>query len=305
LLSDLAAAKVRDIAFSGGEPLLRTDLEDLMRFGAQLGITNFSLVTNGILATPERARSLAQAGLRSVQVSLDGVDAADHCEVRKAKIGDYYRATRAIRLFRDLGVTVDIACILSPRNATRAPEMALFAESLGARGLRYCSFVPAGRAQDSEIQKRFAMTESQMDDFVRFMQKLAAHPDPPIRIMMDHGIGPWRSSGAFQCDAGTHVAYTSSEGTLYPCSGVIFDEFAVGNVFETPVSQLLVSEKMRRPRAIARRDINGMCASCSNSKCSGGCRGAAFAVTASPCGEPTYCFFRPQPELHQIRLDNP
>ena len=293
LVSALAAAGVRDIGFSGGEPLLRHDLEDLMKHGHQVGVGSFGIVTNGLLATPERVRSLAHAGLRAAQVSIDGVDVADHCEVRNCKPGDYYRALRAVRLFRDAGITVDVACILSARNAVRAPEMALLCEALGARGLRYCSFVPTGRAVSRDVQQRFAMTEPQIDAFVLFMHKLAFHPKPPLRIMIDHGIGPWKPTGRLECNAGQRVAYCSAEGTLYPCPGLIFDEFAVGNVFRTPVGELLKSERLAPTRRIRHEDIHGSCRTCNNNQCTGGCRGSAYAVTGDLCGAPAYCFFRP------------
>jgi AdoMet-dependent heme synthase len=292
LVGELAAVGIRSVAFSGGEPLLRQDLEDLIRFGRAQGVPTFGLVTNGVLATPERVRSLAKAGLRTVQVSIDGVDAIDHCQVRACKPGDYYRALRAVRLFRDAGLNVHIATILSPRNASRAAEMALLCESLGVRGLRYCSYVPAGRGSDDAMRERYAVPDRQLDEFVQLMRKLSSHPNAPLRIMIDHGIGPWRESGKFHCEAGNRVAYCSSEGNLYPCPGFIFDEFVVGNVFETPIAELLGREELSRPRQVMRTSVDGMCSTCPNNDCSGGCRGAAYASTRSIKAEPAYCFFR-------------
>ena len=50
------------MAFSGGEPLLRRDLEELMRAGRGAGVRRYGLVTNGALVEPSRARSLRRAG---------------------------------------------------------------------------------------------------------------------------------------------------------------------------------------------------------------------------------------------------
>ncbi len=292
LVSDLVRAGVRKIAFSGGEPLLRKDLESLMAYGIQLGIENYGIVTNGFYVTRQRARQLARAGLAVAQVSVDGVDALDHCAVRACDRRDYYRALNAIRIFQEVGIETDVATILTPRNCERAPEMALLCEALRLRSLRYCSFVPTGRAVSGDIQKRFAVAPADVDKFVRFMRQMSGHPSAPIRIFIDHGIGPWHASGQFQCDSGAGVAYTSSEGDLYPCPGLIFDEFKVGNVFETPLGQLFASEAMRRVRTIPKSRIGGMCRCCEHDACSGGCRGAAFAITGDVCGPPAYCFLR-------------
>ena len=57
-------------SFTGGEPLLRRDLEDMIKFARHIGL-QVNLITNGTLATPRRAASLFKAGLRTAQVSLE------------------------------------------------------------------------------------------------------------------------------------------------------------------------------------------------------------------------------------------
>ena len=66
---------VRKIRLTGGEPLLRQGLEDLVRMlSAVAGLEDLTLTTNGSLLTPQRARRLRAAGLRRLTVSLDAVD---------------------------------------------------------------------------------------------------------------------------------------------------------------------------------------------------------------------------------------
>lgn len=289
LIGELAQSGVRSIAFSGGEPLLRQDLARLIRYGRSLGPLQFGIVTNGFLADGAKVRELAQAGLDTVQVSLDGVDAADHCSVRGCEPRDFYRALRATRAFLDAGMTVDLATILSPRNLKRAPEMAMFAEALGVRGLRYCSFVPTGRARSPEVAARYALEPGAVDKFLDFMRRMNCAPGARLQIFIDHGIGPWLESGEFACSAGRAVAYVSAEGDLYPCPGLLFDAFKVGNVLDTPISELLDHPAMSRGRSSPRAEIQGSCSNCANARCSGGCRGAAFARTGDLFGAVAYC----------------
>lgn len=300
LLAAIAGAGGRQVAFSGGEPLLRRDLAEVMRRGLDAGIESYSLVTNGLIADAARVTELKRAGLRAVQVSLDGVDAQDHCAVRRCPPIAFYRALRAVRLFRGAGVVVDVAMILTPRNIARAPEMMLLAEALEVRSVRLCTFVPTGRAASEEIRRRFACEPSQLDELFEFMRAMAAEAKRrsggrakgvgrPVGVLIDHGIGPWRQDGAFRCDSGEAVTYISSEGDLYPCPGLIFGRFKVGNVYETPIEELLASPTLGVARRLDRAAIGEPCSTCANPRCSGGCRGAAYAISGSERAAPVYC----------------
>jgi radical SAM protein with 4Fe4S-binding SPASM domain len=248
-------------------------------------------VTNGYYVSPVVARELAEAGLQTVQVSLDGVDAIDHGAVRGCGLADYYRALRAIRVFRDFGMAVYVATLLSPKNIERAPEMAMFCEALCVSGLRYCTFVPTGRATNAELIESYRVKSQAMDEFIAFIRELNARPDARLPVSIDHALGPWTLSGEFQCESGRRVAYITAEGDLYPCPGLIARPFRVGNVFETSVGELLAAAAMSAVRLITREQIKGPCSTCSNTNCRGGCRAAAYATTGDVYGAVSYCSF--------------
>jgi radical SAM protein with 4Fe4S-binding SPASM domain len=289
LLTALAQAGVRTVAFSGGEPLLRADLEKIMHHGREAGISAYTLVTNGFLALPGRAERLRAAGLMAVQVSVDGVDAIDHVNVRQCSSLDFYRALSAIRVFQDAGMVVDVATILNETNAARAAEMLLLSEALRVRSLRYCTFVPTGRGQDPEIQREFDVPAERLDAFFELMRTVVANPGSTVHMLIDHGVGPWDEPGAFRCDAGQNVAYVSVEGDLYPCPGTAFAPFCVGNVYKSPVRELICSERLSEVRSIPKSNLGDPCRRCANDACSGGCRGAAFARSGNPCASLPYC----------------
>lgn len=292
LLGDLKRVGVRYVAFSGGEPLLRRDLESLIQFGRSVGLQGFGVVTNGAYVDDARAAALARAGLSIAQVSLDGVDAADYVAVRACAEGLFHQAVRAIGCYRRAGIRVDIACLLTGRNLERAPEMAALARDLGVAQLRYCSFVPTGRGEDVGIQQRFAPTPEQMDRFLDFMVELNSAPDKPVVLGIDHGIGPSTADGSFRCASGVSVAYVSEHGDLYPCPGALFPEFKVGNVFEQDLAELFASPAMKRLSGIRKRDSEGACATCTNHRCSGGCRGLSFSIWGDVLKSPPYCRVR-------------
>lgn len=293
LLTRLAALGIQHIGFSGGEPLLRTDLEGIMRRGLDAGIGGYGLVTNGWAATPARVRSLKDAGVRVVQVSLDGVDAADHDAVRSCGAEGFYRALRAMRLFRDVGLRVDAAALLNARNLERLPEMALLCEALGVTNLRWCSFVPTGRARDPSVQQAIEPSPERVDAFLALMRTMNSRPDAPLRLTIDHGVGPWDRDGAFRCTSGKAVVYISCEGALYPCPGLIFDDFVVGNVYGArPLDELFADPAMHRVRTMDRREGGGPCAACDHPHCTGGCHGLSYALSGNIETSPPYCNVR-------------
>lgn len=292
LLRALPPLGIRVAAFSGGEPLMRGDLEELMQAGLEAGLECYSIVTNGWFVTPQRVRSLKTAGLRSVQVSLDGADALDYCDVRGGSTKAFYRALRAIRFFCEAGVPVDASAIVNRANVERLEELALLCDAVGARSLRFCGFVPTGRGVAGDIRAKYALESSELDRFFETMRAMNAHPKSRLPVYIDHGVGPWRAEGHFACRAGTTVAYVSSEGDLYPCPGLIHEPFKVGNVRQTPLKELLASPAMHTVRCLPRGEIVGLCRTCDNEHCSGGCRGAAYARTGDVLGDVGYCHYR-------------
>ena len=257
-----------------------------------LGLSGFGVVTNGAFVDAARASALAKAGLRIAQVSLDGVDADDYVAVRACSPTEYHRAIAAIGHYRSAGIRVDIACLLTARNLERTHEMVQLARNLGVTQLRYCSFVPTGRGVDQQVQSRFEPSPERMDVFLDFMAQANAFPGKPLTLTIDHGIGPYEASGAFHCASGHDVAYISCEGDLYPCPGLIFPQFRVGNVFETDVKELLASPPMNRVSGLRKAHSKGPCATCTNGLCTGGCRGLSYALYEDTRISPPYCRVR-------------
>jgi radical SAM protein with 4Fe4S-binding SPASM domain len=128
-----------------------------------------------------------------------------------------------------------------------------------------------------------------LDRFLELFRAARQDEQLPIRLLVDHGIGPWPADGCFACVAGERVAYLTASGELYPCPGLLFPPFAVGRVDETPLAELLASPRMDEIRTLARGTLGEPCGSCTVVGCSGGCRGAAYAATGSPSAAPQYC----------------
>jgi len=123
---------VLGVGITGGEPLLRKDTLEIARHGADLGML-MHLNTNGTFVTPDVARAVADSGISSVNISLDGPDASTHDRIR-GRDGSFARVLRAAarlcavpkRRFR-----VAITCALGEDNADQFEPLLDRARDLG------------------------------------------------------------------------------------------------------------------------------------------------------------------------------
>lgn len=84
LLRDMKKAKLGTIVFSGGEPLLRPDIYELIEYASSLGMMTL-MGSNGTLITPEIARELKTSGLKAIAISIDSLENQVHDDFRGEK----------------------------------------------------------------------------------------------------------------------------------------------------------------------------------------------------------------------------
>ena len=110
-----------EIRLTGGEPTLRRDLVDLVRFARQNGALRVGLETNATLIDLARAQALADAGLTSARVNLVGPDARVDAITRDD--GGLARTIAGIRALLQAGIAVEILCVLTQATRELAIEM--------------------------------------------------------------------------------------------------------------------------------------------------------------------------------------
>jgi radical SAM protein with 4Fe4S-binding SPASM domain len=275
LFRDLADCGVTTIGWSGGEPLLRRDLEELTRAGASYGL-NFTIATNGYLATREGIARLAAAGLKVIQISLDGPTASRACRLRQGPPGAFERAVRAAVDSVSLGLTVHLCTILTPETAEEFEEMAAFARSLGVNGLRYTMWMPVGRAAGESYEEQ-AWARPEVG---RFLESFPLFRKPDFEVLIDCPTGPCYGREKFSCKVGPGTSYVTSDGEVYPCTAMMTPDYRIGNVNRARVKDLLFGGRMIEiQREVAAHAPSGLCAPCPlRGSCRGGCPGRTIAV---------------------------
>jgi cyclic pyranopterin phosphate synthase len=132
---------VRQVRLTGGEPLVRRDLPDLVRrLAAIKGLDDLALSTNGVLLA-EHAAALKDAGLRRVNVSLDALDPARFAELTRRD--DYHRVVEGIRAAERVGLGPIKINVVSLRGVTEDQVVPFghFARDTG-REVRFIEYMP-------------------------------------------------------------------------------------------------------------------------------------------------------------------
>ncbi len=207
------------IIFTGGEALLRPDLEEV---GLELNRREYpwGVVTNGFLLDEERLASLMASGMHSITISLDGFE-QQHNWIRRHP-QSFEKATQAIRLLtQQKHLLWDIVTCVNPQNYPTLNDFKEYLISLGVPSWRLFSIFPMGRAaQDPELQ----LTDSQFRGILDFI-KASRETDPRIEVSYacEGFLGEYEQrvrDHFFYCRSGIDVASLRCDGAISGCTSV-------------------------------------------------------------------------------------
>src|SRR6266550_4700592 len=129
VIREAAALGVLQIGFSGGEPLARRDLEELVRIAREANLYT-NLITSGIGLDGNRVRALRSTGLDSIQLSFQSDESSLADEIAGAPA--YRRKLDVAAKIRDAGIPLSLNFVIHRRNIDRLPRMIELAETLRA-----------------------------------------------------------------------------------------------------------------------------------------------------------------------------
>ena len=216
------------IIVSGGEPLMRNDLEEC---GLQFKKRGYpwGMVTNGLALTPQRFSALLNSGLRSISVSLDGFE-DDHNWMRGHE-KSFQNASNAIRMIAQTkGLAWDIITCVNNRNIKYLDKLKDYVVSLGVKNWRLVTIAPMGRAKtDPELQLSNA-------DFRYLMNFIKTTREEGI-VRTSYGcegfLGDYENlvrDHYYQCIAGISVASVLIDGSISACTS-IRGKYYQGNIY--------------------------------------------------------------------------
>lgn len=288
LLEQIARAGFKIMIFSGGEPLMRPDIVELVAYAASLGLRPV-FGTNGTLITLEMAQKLKAAGAMGMGISLDSMDREKHNKFRKFT-GAWEGAVQGMRNCRAAGLPFQIHTTVMEWNNHELEDLTDFAVAEGAVAHHFFFLVPTGRAKTIEAESLRA--EAYEDTLTRIMKKqqeveieLKPTCAPQfLRIAAQMGLKTRFRRG---CLAGTAYCIISPRGKVQPCA---YLNMELGDVRQTPFDEIWKnSEVLNKLRTL---EYSGGCGSCEYKRACGGCRArAAYYHEGDYMAEEPWCLY--------------
>ncbi len=271
LIDGVARAGFRVMIFSGGEPLLRDDIYELVSYARDSGLAPV-FGTNATLITPEVAARLKAAGARAMGISLDSLDEAEHDAFRGVS-GAFVATMSGIEACKQAGLPFQIHTTVMNWNRDRICDITRFAEQLGARGHYIFFLVPVGRGVAASIDAINVMeNENLLRDIMRTSAEVSIEVKPTCapqftRVAKQLDVATRFTRG---CLAGLTYCVVGSEGIVRPCAYMTTE---AGDVRQQPFDEIWkTAEVFKRLRT---RAYSGSCGTCDYREGCGGCRARA------------------------------
>lgn len=271
-----------NIVITGGEPLVRTDLEEV---GLQLYRRElpWGIVTNGLLLTPERFASLRRAGIHNITISLDG-DKTDHNWLRGNPLS-YRRATEAIAMAAAASdINFDVVTCVNKRNIGKLDTIAATLESLGVRRWRLFTIFPSGRARN---YPEFSLAKEEFVALMEFIKFRRARGGIKPSYCCEGFLGNYEGDvrdAFYHCDAGISVGSVLIDGSIGACPSIRAD-YSQGNIYTDDFWNVWQSRfNLYRDRSWMK---TGICADCKMFRY---CEGNGFHLRESD-GSMKHCYY--------------
>ncbi|OHD70075.1 MAG: hypothetical protein A2W19_04580 [Spirochaetes bacterium RBG_16_49_21] len=310
LINDLADFRIPSLLFSGGEPLMRTDIFRLIDHAAEKNIRPV-LSTNGTLIDPQTARDIKNAGIVYVGISLDGMEEVN--DRFRGKEGAFSRAMRGFENCSAVGQRVGLRLTLTKRNYADLNRIFDFIEKEGINRACFYHLVYSGRGGDlfsddlTHREARLAMdtilcrtrdffnrgldvnilTVDNHADGVYLYLKLA--DTNPERGRDVYRLLAWNGGGAHSTGVG--IANVDYFGNVHPDQ--FWQDYSFGNVRERPFGEIWTDEADPLMRGLKHKAefLKGRCRLCRYRElCTGSMRVRAFRTYDDPWAPDPQCY---------------
>jgi MoaA/NifB/PqqE/SkfB family radical SAM enzyme len=283
------------VVLTGGDPLERPDLLELIRHGRSLGLRMAITPSATPRLTPDAIAALANAGVCRVAISLDGADAAAHDGFRRVP-GTFARSLAALKTARALGLETQINTTVWRGNRGQLRAIAEIAAMHEVALWSVFFLVPTGRAAPGQL-----LSPGEHERVFRQLADLSVDPalgltikttagQPYYRVLAQRGLG--RGGGLrapMAVNDGNGFVFISHTGDISP-SG--FLPLVAGNVRQDALAEVYRDHGLFTGLRDPDRFI-GKCGRCPYNRVCGGSRSRAWALTGNPLASDPTCVYQP------------
>jgi len=264
------------LILSGGEPMLRPDIFELIEYGSKKGI-KMGLGSSGYLIDDAEAKKLKTAGIATVSISLDSHISAQHDDFRGVN-NAWERAINACKALQKNNVLVQVNTTLTHENYNQIDDIMSLAESIGVENFHLFFLVPTGRGTkltDISPQKYEEMITTTFAKVHR--HRLNVRPScAPQFMRIAQGMNLDMRQWIRGCIAGMYYCRIYPNGDVTPCP---YMPIKLGNVREQSFKDIWfnseVFKNLRNPNS-----LKGKCGVCEYKIQCGGCRARAYGLSS-------------------------
>jgi AdoMet-dependent heme synthase len=289
VLDDLARQQVPRIGLSGGEPFIRADAPEIIRYAARHAAGRVFVSTNGTLVDDSLLRELEPARSRlTVKISLDGP--RDIHDAIRGRAGAFDAASNAISLCVARGFRVEVTTTISRDNVIRLRELARHVMTLGCSRYNLVEIVPVGKATREMCLD--AASRIRAREIAEQIKAEYAAPDDFFVIKIPFTGGNWHT---LHCSGGISECGILSDGSVVGCR--LLPHMREANVRTRSLSNLWTDPRsfayFRHPQGFVPDPTCGACGHFAT--CGGGCRAYSFGLSGDPSARDPRCPYFPEP----------
>jgi AdoMet-dependent heme synthase len=298
------------LIFTGGDPMMRRDLFELIAYATQKGLRCSLTPTATALPTMERLAQAKNAGIRRIALSLDAPSAEIHDEFRQVP-GSWARTMQILHNAQEVGLSVQVNTTVSTFNVDRLTEMVPFIQEVNAVQWSVFFLVPTGRAQTRYMisaqkheqvfnwlyelsqQSPFDIKATAAPMYRRVaIQRRKSEQDPQLPVTFQ-GAGFQYADGLHRPTKGVNdgngFLFISHIGQIMPSGFLPID---CGNVKEVDIVQVYRQHQVFND--LRNYDLlKGKCGICNFRDVCGGQRGRAYGVTGDYLESDPACAYEP------------
>ena len=304
ILDSISAYEKCVIILTGGEPMERKDIHDLIRHGRELGL-RMVMATCGYAIDDESLSLLREAGVMALSFSLDGAQAGTHDAFRRTP-GAFDTVVRAAEAARRTGMRFQINTTITRGNLAEIPAIAKLARRLGAYCWNPFILVPTGRGEEMADE---LLEPRQYAELLADLLTLKSELPIELRVTCgpqyarlfheaggrrpEAGGGPHAAKATPSgCMGGRGFGFISYRGDVQTCG---FLDISAGNLVDNGYDFARVWEGSTFLNEI--RDLPAYkdnCGRCAYLRVCGGCRARAYAVTGDYLAGDPICWYEPR-----------
>ncbi len=280
------------LILSGGEPLVRRDVEEIAAH-AQSGGATVVVGTNGIGLTADRIDSLKKAGVSGVALSVDSLNPVYHDRFRHGK-GALRDTLAAVERLSEARLDFIVQTVLTRGNRHEVGRLAEWSESVGAVAFNLYFLVRTGRGvgmsglppEDNDDVLRELL---QLERRFRGRMLVRSKCQPQImRHAYEAGADSPLLNYATRCPCGVHYCRITPEGKVTPCP---YMPAVAGDLRESTFADVWEGSPVFR--LLRAGELGGKCGRCEYRSLCGGCRARAYARDGDFLDEDRSCSYQP------------